>query len=170
LNFRKKNWRPSSQVSGSGWKKSANNTSPLRGIRGSPTCASSSGIIIKMPIFVLLKKKNMKNYFEQVTKLRKSMIAEIGETLTNMNKSLVVAAGALSYIDYDLAFNSTSEMEEQVVPEVEIIMLTPDKEFNFTFTNAYGNIETPTKLSTDELWDICDYLADELHNYPQAKK
>ena len=102
----------------------------------------------------------MRNYFEPVTKLRKSMIAEIGETLAGMNKSLVVAAGALSYIDYDLAFNSSNEMDKQVVPEVEIVMLTPDKEFDFTFTNAYGHIEPPTKLSTDELWDICDYLYD----------
>ena len=102
----------------------------------------------------------MKNYIDQVSKLRKSMIAEIGETLADMNKSLVVTAGALSYIDYDLAFNSSSEMEMQVVPEVEIVMLNPDKEFNFTFTNAYGHIETPTKLSTDELWDVCDYLYD----------
>lgn len=111
----------------------------------------------------------MKNYIEPVSKLRKSMITEIGETLADMNKSLVVAAGALSYIDYDLAFNSTNEQEKQVVPEVEIVMLTPDKEFDFTFTNAYGHTETPTKLSTDELWDICDYLADERHTAPASE-
>lgn len=100
----------------------------------------------------------MKNYMESVGGLRKAMIADIEEYLREANRSIVVKAGHISYLCYNLAFNSTNEDELQCVPDVEIRMLAHDKDFGFRFVDAHNHEGVPTELSTDELWTVCDYL------------
>lgn len=102
----------------------------------------------------------MKNYIDPISKVRKSMTADIEEFLKDANRAIFVKAGFLSYLSYDLAFNSTSEEELEVVPEIEITMLAFHKEFGFIFVDAHGHEGTPSELSTDELWAVCDYLYD----------
>ena len=105
----------------------------------------------------------MKNYIENVSKLRKSMTADIEEFLKNANRAIFTKAGALSYLCYDLATTSTSDEELELVPDIEITMLAFHKEFGFIFVDAHGHEGTPSELSTDELWDVCDYLYDIEH-------
>lgn len=100
----------------------------------------------------------MQNYINKVSKLRKEMVADIEEYLKSLNRAVIVKAGHLSYLNYNLASNSTSEDELELVPDVEITMLVYDKDFGFTFTDACGHEGTPSELSTDEMWAVCDYL------------
>ena len=102
----------------------------------------------------------MKYYIESFSKLRKSMIANVEEFLKNTNRNIFVKAGDLSYLNYGLATPSTSGDELELVPDIEITMLAFNKEFGFIFVDAQGHEGTPGELSTDELWSVCDYLAD----------
>lgn len=102
----------------------------------------------------------MKNYIDKVSKLRKEMTADIEEFLLNANRAIVVKAGQVSYVSFDMATTSDKEEVLEVLPEIEIVMLAYNKEFGFMFTDAYGHEGTPSELSTDELWIVCDYLFD----------
>ena len=102
----------------------------------------------------------MKNYIDPISKVRKSMTADIEEFLRNANRAIFTKAGALSYLCYDLATTSASDEELELVPDIEITMLSFHKEFGFIFVDAHGHEGTPSELSTDELWAVCDYLYD----------
>lgn len=100
----------------------------------------------------------MKNYLTKVAKLRKEMMADIERYLKETNKSVFVEKGRLSYVAFDERTNSGEEDELGVIPEIEIAVLTPNKNFGFIFVDAKGQEGTPGWLSTDELWAVCDYL------------
>ena len=105
----------------------------------------------------------MKNYIDKVSKLRKEMTADIEEFLLNANRAIIIKAGHLSYVSFDMASSSDKDEVLEVVPDVEIVMLGYNKEFGFIFRDAFGHEGTPSELSTDELWTVCDYLYDIEH-------
>lgn len=99
------------------------------------------------------------NTFESKSiELRKSIINYIKEFLIKANRNIIVGKGNLSYMQWDDAFSSAREDEIQVVPEVEITMITLSSEGDVIFYDVKGNDLLPSALTTEELMYVVDYL------------
>ena len=101
---------------------------------------------------------NFSNFTERTAKLRGEILSYIKDYMIKANRSIIVEKGNITYIQWDDAFFSTRPDEVQVVPEVEITMitLTPDKEV--MFVDAKGNEVYPSSMDTEELTYVVDYL------------
>lgn len=106
----------------------------------------------------------MNRFSERSTELRKDIIAYIEGYLLKVNRNIIVPKDNVTYMDWDAATPSPNTNECQVVPEVEITMLTmaPEMEDGFKFRlrllDAKGNEVLPSALDTEELLYIVDFL------------
>lgn len=100
----------------------------------------------------------MNTFEDKNIEFRKSIINYIKEFLIKANRSIIVGNGNLSYMQWDDAFSSAREDEIQVVPEVEITMITLSSEGDVVFYDAKGNDLLPSALNTEELIYVVDYL------------
>ena len=100
----------------------------------------------------------MTTFEDKNIELRKSIINYIKGFLIKANRSIIVSKGNLSYMQWDDAFTSVREDEIQVVPEVEITMITLSSEGDVVFYDAKGNDLLPSALNTEELIYVVDYL------------
>lgn len=90
--------------------------------------------------------------------VRNSAIDFIKSYLINANRNIIVGNKELSYIAWDDAFSSSAQTEIQVVPEIEITLITLDRGGNVTFIDAKGNDVHPSNLDTEELLYVVEYL------------
>lgn len=105
----------------------------------------------------------------QAIELRKDIVEYIKGYLLKVNRSIIVGKGNLSYLQWDDAFTSTREDEIQVVPEVEITMITLTSEGEVRFYDAKGNDLMPGALDTEELLYVVEYLDElELNTAPET--
>lgn len=102
---------------------------------------------------------------ERGTQLRLDAITYIKDYLKKVNRSIVVGHGALSYVDWDYATSSDDYDEMQIVPEIEITMITLSREEEVRFINAKGDLIFPSSLDTEELLYAVDYI-DSLEEAP----
>lgn len=100
----------------------------------------------------------MNNFQEKNVWFREEVIAYIKQFLLKVNRSIIVSNGSLSYMEWDGAFNSTSRSEIQVVPEVEITMITLNLDHEVVFIDAKSNEVLPSALDTEELIYVAEYL------------
>ena len=101
----------------------------------------------------------MKNALkERGVQLRLDAIAYIKDYLKKVNRSIVVSHGALSYVDWDYATSSDDYDEMQIVPEIEITMITLSREEEVRFINAKGDLIFPSSFDTEELLYAVDYI------------
>ena len=101
----------------------------------------------------------MRNTFnERLSQLRLDAIAYIKDYLVKVNRSIVVGHNALSYVDWDYATSSDDYDEMQVVPEIEISMISLVEKGEVGFINAKGDLIFPTDLDTEELLYVVDYI------------
>lgn len=101
----------------------------------------------------------MQNYIKDVTALRGRMVSDISETLREMNHTVIVDDKDVSYTAYPTGESGYVSPEDATVVQVlKIKELSYNQTFKFVFVDENGHRGTPTEISTDELWGICDHL------------
>ena len=99
------------------------------------------------------------NIFEdRIINLRKDMIAHIEDYLIKANRSIIVPKGNLTYMDWDSAGFTGHLNAAQVVPEVEISMISLTSKKELKFIDANNNEIYPSALDTEELGYVVDYI------------
>jgi hypothetical protein len=100
----------------------------------------------------------MNNFAQRNAELRKDIINYIREYLLKVNRSIIVEKGNLTYMQWDCATPSDKQDEKEVVPEVEIMMITLDSDKEVVFYDAKGYDVYPSSLDTEELTYVVDYF------------
>lgn len=103
----------------------------------------------------------MNRFSDRAFELRKDIIAYIEDYLVKANRSIIVEKDNVTYLDWDSA-TFQAKTKRQVVPEVEITMITLAANNNYgtmvRFVDGNGNEVLPSQLDTEELLYVVDYL------------
>ena len=103
----------------------------------------------------------MHGFLQKSTELRIEVINYIADYLKEVNRNLVIPHGALTYLCWDYAQESTEEDIVSLVPEIELTMIGLNEKGELYFIDASGEEVHQGNLDTEELIYVADFI-DEL--------
>lgn len=103
----------------------------------------------------------MHNFTEKSCRFRLEIIGYIKDFLRDVNRSIVIPKGKLTYMCFDYSQPPTEDDMTALIPEMELTMMGLDEDGELLFNDASGEEVYSGSLDTEELVYVADFV-DEL--------